>query len=207
MMTPLRYVLLLILMFVLGLFLYPWMNRIEHRTASREETVSGTVGINVTTFNHLIHHVFDMRPYPPAPPPNRMPPPFDKFVADEHIPATRAFSVLDPALAAYIALPDDAKENDVYLYDPLNRAWTSSEYYYLGKPAQFSTKFIVHLTAAENAKTIVEILEYQPQAIAGYYFGWSAHTGPVPGFFGDSRWVAPTNAERRVLLSILLTLT
>ncbi len=112
----------------------------------------------------------------------------------------KARSTQDAELRTYAALPASARRLDFYLSEPTGDYYWPSEYSYRAQPAQFRASFIVHLEPQQPAGTKIEVLEYGPTIWVGEKFGWSAHTGPVPGFFHDIRVVAPTTADRKEVL-------
>jgi hypothetical protein len=189
-----------------ALLLSPYAKRIDYRPSSLETgQVPTSLPINILSLNGLLRGTFEVK-WPPTVISARanLPPPFNKFVAGTVPDAfqLRSFSRLDPGLAKYAELPATARQYDVCLYDPLGGFWRS-DYYYRGEPAEFNTKFIVHLTSKSQFLTTVEVMEFQPQVRAGKRFGFSAHTGPLPGYFDDIRWVHPTAREQSQLLAII----
>ncbi|MGA8761759.1 MAG: hypothetical protein WB562_02630 [Candidatus Sulfotelmatobacter sp.] len=109
----------------------------------------------------------------------------------------------NPALQRYAETGDSSKQNDFYLFAPVDVYWTSSEYTYRNKPARFTCNFIIHLQPLGNAGTWVEVIEYLPRALVGKKLGWSAHTGPLPQLFDDIQAVPPTVEDRTDMLNDL----
>src|SRR5215510_6425448 len=102
----------------------------------------------------------------------------------------------DPQVRQYVELPANRKKDDLYLFEPTGDYYWRSEYFYRGEPARFRSSFILHLEPQANDQTKIEIMEYLPEIWVGEEFGWSAHAGPLPGFFHDIRMAAPTTADR-----------
>jgi len=115
-----------------------------------------------------------------------------------------AVSKQDAELRRYAALPAGSRRQDFYLLEPTGDYYWASEYYYRGEPARFRCNFIIHLEPQEAARSKIEIFEYVPSIWVGEKFGWSAHTGPIPGFFYDIRFSAPTTADRAEVLTKIL---
>jgi hypothetical protein len=200
---PIITILLLLAAGFVVLLLYPSFKHIEKRAVSASEvsaelpysvdTVSGTIqklwpsALSQSDPDRSLLEPFNMLRT------SRMPDDFFLVHAHPDDPALRKYAALDPGLRKY----------DVYLYEPTETNYWPSEYYYRGKPAEFATGFIIHLEADGPATTKIEVFEYRPRIRVGSYFGWSAHTGPVPGKFADVRWVAPTTKDRAELLTIL----
>jgi hypothetical protein len=111
----------------------------------------------------------------------------------------KAWSREDLQLRRYLELPANRKKDDLYLFEPTGDYYWPSEYFYRGEPAKFRSSFILHLEP-QASQTKMEIIEYLPEIWAGEKFDWSAHAGPIPGFFHDIRIVAPTTADRTEVL-------
>jgi hypothetical protein len=112
----------------------------------------------------------------------------------------RTHSTDNPALERYVTLPPAQRENDLYLWDPQSRYWTS-EYRSGNKPLEFRTNYILHFTAAGPNSTSVDVIEYLPEVRAGRAFRLGGHAGP--GFYDDVRAVAPTGSDRLRVLEIV----
>jgi len=176
--------------------------RIEHGAVSHS-SVSANIPGDVDTVARAISELW---PQWPTTPPPKLDSPFDRFVRGA-MPSDFDLgesATLDPELAAYVKTGSQERHFDVYIYDPLHGYWPTSEYSYNGRPAEFTSAFIIHLASSGTNETNIGLIEYQPQVSAGSRFGWSAHSGPLPGFTSDVRWVAPTTEDRRHLLATIM---
>ena len=109
----------------------------------------------------------------------------------------KTWSRRDQQIREYVGLPANRKKDDLYLFEPTGDYYWRSEYFYKGEPAKFRSSFILHLEPQANGQTRMDVMEYLPEIWVGEEFGWSAHTGPLPGFFHDIRMVAPTTTDCR----------
>jgi hypothetical protein len=112
----------------------------------------------------------------------------------------RAHATDNPPLEQYVRLPPAQREHDLYLWDPLSRYWTS-EYRVGNKPAEFSTRYILHFADAAPHSASVEVIEDLPVVRAGRKFQFGGHGGP--GFYDDIRPVAPTVSDRMRMLQMI----
>lgn len=101
-----------------------------------------------------------------------------------------------PWMQTYLALPENTRAQDVYLYAVTDLFWPS-DYAYEGTPAKFYSDFIVHLEPASDTTTQVEVFEYLPRIWIGKSFQLGAH-GPC--MCRDQRWVDQTKGDRLALL-------
>src|SRR5207253_699271 len=92
---------------------------------------------------------------------------------------------------------------DLYLAEVTGDYYWLSEYRYRGQPAKFRCAFIVHLEPAAKTRARVQVIEYLPELWVGKVFGFSAHGGPIPGFYYDIRFVAPTASDRAAILKAI----
>lgn len=110
----------------------------------------------------------------------------------------RANSRDDPAMDRYLALPAERRQDDLFLYHPLDVFWPS-EYRSGGKAAPFTCHFVLHLEPDGPGRTKLEVLEYAPLAYAGRKLAPEAH-GVGFGRIDDLRRVPPTTRDRVELL-------
>jgi len=201
---------------LLALLLYPKFKRIERRGLANPSSVSATVGQTPDVVAAAISQVFrnGVNLFHGAGTRGDIPGTRYRFqvarFGDPIFPddfQLTAASKQDAELHRYAALPAASRGQDFYLLEPTGDYYWSSEYYYRGEPARFRCNFIVHLEPQEAARTKIEILEYVPSIWVGEKFGWSAHTGPIPGFFHDIRFAAPTAADRAEVLKKILEAT
>ncbi|HSS52909.1 MAG TPA: hypothetical protein VLX28_28530 [Thermoanaerobaculia bacterium] len=113
----------------------------------------------------------------------------------------RANSRDDPAMDRYLALPAERRQDDLFLYHPLDVFWPS-EYRVGGKAAPFTCHFILHLEPAGPGRTKLEVLEYEPLVYAGRKLAPDAH-GVGFGRHDDLRRVPPTTRDRVELLETI----
>ena len=106
----------------------------------------------------------------------------------------------NPGLALYADLPPGDKALDLYLYDPLDRYWTS-EYVRDGTPVPFRCDFLLHLEPAAEGGTLVEAVEYLPRVWPRDHFLVFGNHGP--GRYRDIRVVEPTARDREELLELV----
>lgn len=201
---PSKYIASIALLVAGAVIFFSCAKSIQHRNGGPMSStrIRSTLPFDIARVKETIETVFLIQ-VPSAR--SGLPPPFNRFVAGT-VPGDfqlSSFSSSNPLLKAYVSTAGQNRKFDVYLYDPLTRFWQSFEYSYGGIPADFNCKFIVHLIPANDSSTVVEILEFQPQIRAGRSFGWSAHSGPIPGFFDNLRTVEPTVTDRQRLLSIV----
>jgi len=123
------------------------------------------------------------------------------FPADYQL---RAWTANNPDLRAYLDLPAGSRSKDLYLAEVTGDYYWLSEYRYQALAVKFRCAFILHLESMDALHTRLQVLEYLPEVWAGERFGWSAHTGPVPGFFHDIRVVGPTTTDRAMVLRDIL---
>lgn len=107
-------------------------------------------------------------------------------------------AVDDPAMDRYLALDPSRRADDLYLYQPVARRWTS-EYRTRGEPVEFSCQFVLHLEPVGEDRTRIEVIEFQPQVWAGKKWAFTAH-GVGFGKVSDIRRVPPTTRDRVKLL-------
>jgi hypothetical protein len=116
---------------------------------------------------------------------------------------TSAERARDTALKRYAALALEKKQNDFYLYEPTGDYYWRSEYYYNQQPAEFRSGFIVQLEPQEDSVTKIEVYEYLPAIRVGRKLSLNRHGPPVPGFYADIRFVAPTTSDRQAVLRLI----
>jgi hypothetical protein len=121
------------------------------------------------------------------------------FPPDEEILLDRG---VDSFVERYVRIPSVLRSRDLYLYEPSGDFYWDSEYFYKGQPAKFRCNFLIHLEAAKDSGTKVEIFEYQPTIWAGEYVGLSAHA-IFPTTLHDIRPVQPTTIERNEILRMV----
>lgn len=121
------------------------------------------------------------------------------FPSDEEILLDRG---VDSFVERYVRIPSELRSRDFYLYEPSGDFYWDSEYFYQGRPAKFRCSFLIHLEAAKDSGTKVEIFEYQPTLWAGEYVGLSAHA-IFPAKLHDIRPVQPTTADRNEVLQMV----
>jgi hypothetical protein len=121
------------------------------------------------------------------------------FPSDEEISLDRG---VDSFVGRYVRIPSVLRSRDLYLYEPSGDFYWESEYFYKGQPAKFRCSFLIHLEAAKDSGTKVEIFEYQPTIWAGEYVGLSAHA-IFPIMLHDIRPVQPTTTERNEILRMV----
>jgi hypothetical protein len=128
-------------------------------------------------------------------------------VSDTHAPVPndfqmRAAAESNPPLARYASLPAERRRNDLFLYEPTGDYYWTSDYAWKGRPVKFRCAFLVHLEAAGEGHSTVEVIQYQPTVWMGDRFGFSAHA-VLPGFYNDLRPVAPTTRDSDALLGVI----
>lgn len=172
--------------------------QIEHRTDSDPfERISAEAPADLDTVRQMLldlprtpHHSEDILPGFPA---------LDLFLVAPHgdpiFPDDGSIRVnLDrsPWMETYLALPENARAQDIYLYAVTDLFWPS-DYIYEGKPAKFYSDFIIHIEATSETATQVEVFEFLPRIWVGKSFQLGAH-GPC--MCRDQRWVAQTKGDR-----------
>lgn len=106
----------------------------------------------------------------------------------------------NPDMKSYLSIPLDKRKNDFYLSNFSNMAaWTSSEYFYKGVPAQFHTEFIIHIEPVNKDHTTVQVFEYQPMVYLKPPIGIIARQC----FFPVYRYVSPSRTEKAEILQII----
>jgi hypothetical protein len=123
------------------------------------------------------------------------------FPTDEEILLDRGTDVF---VERYVSIPAQLRAHDFYLYEPRGDYYWDSEYFYAGQPAKFRCSFLIHLEAAGNSTTKVEIFEYQPTIWVGEYLGMSAHA-LLPSMLHDIRSAESTTVDRKNLLATIQT--
>ncbi len=113
----------------------------------------------------------------------------------------RVHTSQDPDLRRYSALPNDARNRDLYLYEPSGDYYWYSEFSRGGKPVKFHCSFIIHLEALDSRRARMEVLEYLPIVWTGKAFHLLGHAGP--GFYYDIREVPPSERDRKELLELI----
>jgi hypothetical protein len=103
------------------------------------------------------------------------------------------------ALQRYAQLPEDKRENDLYVWSPDTPYW-HSEYWLKGKPLPFRAYFIVHLARIDDTHTQVEIIENEPVVRLGDFMSVDIH-GTVRPY--ELHEVEPTTSDREFLLSCI----
>lgn len=121
------------------------------------------------------------------------------FPADDEILLDRG---VDSFIPRYLQIPRSLRAHDAFLYEPSGDYYWASEYFYNGIPAKFRCAFIIHLEAAGDSTTRVEIFEYQPLAWVGEVVGFSAHA-ILPAALHDIRPVQPTTVDRQNVLAMI----
>ena len=104
----------------------------------------------------------------------------------------------DPAMDRYLALPLERRQDDLFLYHPLDVFWPS-EYWVRGKPAPFTCHFILHLEPDGPGRTKIEVLEHEVLVDAGRRLAPERH-GVGFGRASNLRRVPPTTRDRMELL-------
>lgn len=104
-------------------------------------------------------------------------------------------------LARYARLGKEAWTLDFYVRAPY-KDW-SSEYLQDGKPAPFSTDFLIHLEPIDKDRTRIEVIEYAPQITVGMNFRLCGRH-LFPEYTPDTRPVAPTTKDRREMLDLVV---
>jgi len=177
-------------------FSYPKFKKVERRTTGAPGSVYTTVPASESAVSAAIIKLFGdstrsfarfgrLQVYPTS----------NNVFPDQY--QLQAAAQRDTYLRAYLSLASESRANDLYLMTSDDNYW-DSEYYYNGEPAKFRCSFIVHLEPAQNSGTRVEVFEYRPEIRAGRKFGVGGDK--LIGFFDDLRDVAPTVADRLVLL-------
>jgi hypothetical protein len=121
------------------------------------------------------------------------------FPSDEEILLDRG---VDSFVERYVRIPSELRKRDLYLYEPTGDFYWNSEYFYKGQPAKFHCSFLIHLEAAKDSGTKVEIFEYQPIVWVGEYLGLSAHA-ILPAMLHDIRPAQPTTGDRTEVLRMV----
>jgi hypothetical protein len=121
------------------------------------------------------------------------------FPPDEEILLDRE---MDDFADRYMRIPAELRMRDLYLYEPTGDYFWESEYFYQGRPAKFRCSFFIHLQAANDSATRVEIFEHQPTIWVGEYLGMSAHA-VLPTMLQDIRPAQSTTAERKEVLQMI----
>lgn len=106
----------------------------------------------------------------------------------------------NPWLQRYIAIPPEARRHDLRLQWVTDVFWPAEAYVYEGRPAKFTTNFLVHFEAVDEAATAIEIFELLPTIWVGRKFGVGAHG---PGRFRDYRDAEQSLGERADLLDFI----
>jgi hypothetical protein len=120
------------------------------------------------------------------------------FPPDEQILLDRG---VDHFIPRYVAIAQDLRRDDLFLYEPTGDFYWDSEYWYDGAPARFRCSFIIHVEPAGDGAR-VEIFEYQPTIWIGERFGFSAHA-VLPVSFHDIRPAEATTADRGDVLKLI----
>ena len=184
---------------------HPLSKMIEHRPAGSAKCAGTILPYDALTISTHVKKVWSLPTHPLELPGNRsMPMPLNHLFATEvpdqwHVRDWKS----DASLRRYFGLASESRRNDTALEDPSGEYWPS-EYYSNGKPVGFHASFIMHLEPAGPSETIIDVIEYNCQIWVGETFGWSSHTGPVPGWFRDTRWVAPTDKDRCDVLNAIV---
>jgi len=195
---------------VIALIAYPRFERVEQRPAQRSYTESVELPGDIDSVFAAIQRTFnDGRELGFSP---RLKfSPQDKFhyfylfkrsagvFPDDF--QVRVHTSGDPDLRRYSALPDDARNRDLYLYEPSADYYWYSEFSVGGTPVKFRCSFIIHLAARDSTRTRIEVLEYIPTIWTGKAFHLLGHAGP--GFYYDIREVPPTKGDREELLELI----
>jgi hypothetical protein len=121
------------------------------------------------------------------------------FPSDDQILLDRG---ADDFVKRYVQIPAELRNQDLYLYEPSGDYFWDSEYFYKDQPAKFRCSFLIHIEPAGDAKTKLEIFEYQPTIWAGEYFGMSAH-GVLPTMLHDIRPAQATTTDRQEVLLMI----
>lgn len=192
-----------------GVLIYPRFKRIEKRAAVDLASVQARVPKSLEAVADAISNAFNRGEDLGRGTKNKLSAddPFHRFylyrAAEPSFPdefQIKANTQRDRYLAGYAAIPRNLRKSDFYLAEPTGDFYWFSEYYYNGRPAKFRCSFIIHLEPQDDFHTKIEVFEYLPTIWVGEKFGWSAHTGPVPGFFYDIRSAEATTLDRVELL-------
>jgi len=105
------------------------------------------------------------------------------------------------ALERYAGLDDEGRRLDFFVRGP-SKAWPS-EYLKNGKPADFNTDFIVHLSSVDDGATRIEVIQYAPRVTVGRGFELFGRQ-VLPELTRDRRAVAPTTKDREEMLELVL---
>ncbi|MBW2161700.1 MAG: hypothetical protein JRH14_17340, partial [Deltaproteobacteria bacterium] len=103
----------------------------------------------------------------------------------------------NPALERYVKLDASARDYDFYLWHA-DDGWWLSEYHIKGVPIPFSTQFIIHLEAAGDNATTLEVIEYFPRVWTHNAFRLHRHGGAI------TERVATTTRDRVNMLNYLI---
>jgi hypothetical protein len=105
------------------------------------------------------------------------------------------------ALERYSGLDDEGRRLDFFVRGP-SKGWPS-EYLHGGKPADFNTDFIVHLSSVDDGTARIEVIEYAPHVTVERGFELFGRQ-VLPEFTRDRRPVAPTTKDREEMLELVL---
>ena len=106
----------------------------------------------------------------------------------------------NPWLQRYVEVPPEARRHDLRLQWVTDVFWPAEGYVYEGRPAKFTTNFLVHFEAVDESATAIEIFELLPTIWVGRKFGVGAHG---PGRFRDYRNAEQSLGERTDLLDFI----
>lgn len=82
--------------------------------------------------------------------------------------------------------------------------WNGDYNYYLRRVAPYKSEFIVHIGAASEDSTRIEVFQHGGRIIGGTVIGFSGDRG-VLGFHQNRRMLAPTQCEACKLLDLIRT--
>ena len=106
----------------------------------------------------------------------------------------------NPWLADYLETAPESREHDLRLQWVTDVFWPAEAYVYEGRPAPFTTNFIIHFEPDGDSTTAIEIFELYPTIWVGRKFGVGAHG---PGRLGDYRDAEQSLGERVELLDFI----
>ncbi len=184
------------------------LKTIEKKSGDPEAGVRGTVPFSLSLVVQALEQTRDRleRYTPPGfvPEAEYLRP---KFFITKH--GSREFSEFDvrrlaesdnPWLLQYMAIPPEARRHDLRLQWVTDVFWPAEAYVYDGRPARFTTNFIVHFEAVDESTTALEIFELLPTIWVGRKYGVGAHG---PGSFRDYRDAEQSLGERVDLLDFV----
>jgi hypothetical protein len=173
---------------------------VERVTGSQDrDVVSAVVNVDIAAAHRVIQERFglerlerDVRNHPH----------FGSLVSSGP-PSTATMSLgseSNPALERYVKLDASARDYDFYLWHA-DDGWWLSEYHIKGVPIPFSTQFIIHLEAAGDNATTLEVIEYFPRVWTHNAFRLHRHGGGVGAI---TERVATTTRDRVNMLNYLI---